>query len=199
MFSSAGTQSMICRAMATTSAASRLTGGMPGPTTLPIIRTDFGPLLLPPLRTQLVEMRRGFSGGGPCRCVLCGPWCFDPHAATADQWKGWRTADRYSFAEMAELADQDAFHERRQQFHIETLLRSVSRLFRHDNRFSAADLAQAMNLIGSAGKLGGSRYSRGAAAAGIVRRSRRRGLQLRPHHAHARLGAGGRCSENGAI
>lgn len=40
-------------------------------------------------------------------------WMFDPAAATPEQKRTWHDADRYSLAEMALLADQDAFHARR--------------------------------------------------------------------------------------
>ena len=40
-------------------------------------------------------------------------WMLEPRTATGAQKRQWRRADRYSFAEMAVLADQDAFHARR--------------------------------------------------------------------------------------
>jgi fucokinase len=40
-------------------------------------------------------------------------WLLEPRKATAAQKRAWRAADRYSFAEMAALADQEAFHARR--------------------------------------------------------------------------------------
>jgi galactokinase/mevalonate kinase-like predicted kinase len=72
-------------------------------------------------------------------------WLFDPQAATAEQWDAWRTADRYSFEEMATLADQEVFHQRRRSLHGESMQRSLCRCFRHDSGFSAADLAQALD------------------------------------------------------
>jgi hypothetical protein len=40
-------------------------------------------------------------------------WMLEPGKATEAQKRLWRRSDRYSFAEMAVLADQDAFHARR--------------------------------------------------------------------------------------
>jgi fucokinase len=40
-------------------------------------------------------------------------WMLEPRTATGAEKRQWRRADRYSFAEMAVLADQDAFHARR--------------------------------------------------------------------------------------
>jgi galactokinase/mevalonate kinase-like predicted kinase len=77
-------------------------------------------------------------------------WLFDPKAATAEHWKAWRTADRYSFEEMATLADQEAFHQRRRHLHVETVQRSLCRRFRHDSGFSAADLALALSASSTA-------------------------------------------------
>jgi fucokinase len=42
------------------------------------------------------------------------------------------------------MCDREAFHERRLRLHADAVQRSLSRCFRHDSRFSAADLAQAM-------------------------------------------------------
>jgi len=71
-------------------------------------------------------------------------WLFHPKDATAEQWEAWRQADRYSFAEMAALADQEAFHGRRIRLHAATMQKSLSRWFRHESGFSAADLAYAL-------------------------------------------------------
>ena len=40
-------------------------------------------------------------------------WMLEPRKASPAQKRAWRSADRYSFAEMAALADQEAFHARR--------------------------------------------------------------------------------------
>jgi fucokinase len=40
-------------------------------------------------------------------------WMLEPRKATSAQKRAWREADRYSFAEMAARADQEAFHARR--------------------------------------------------------------------------------------
>jgi fucokinase len=42
-------------------------------------------------------------------------WMLAPRAATEARKRAWREADRYSFAEMAALADQTAFHARRRR------------------------------------------------------------------------------------
>ena len=71
-------------------------------------------------------------------------WLFHPRDATAEQWAVWRQADRYSFEEMAALADQEAFHGRRTRLYVDAMQRSLCRWFRHDSGFSAADLAHAL-------------------------------------------------------
>jgi len=58
------------------------------------------------------------------------------------QREAWLRAERYSLAEMAELADPVAFHERRGLLRAEEVRRSLPRLFREDGGFSAADLAR---------------------------------------------------------
>ncbi len=48
-------------------------------------------------------------------------WMYRPASATASQKSAWLTADRYSAAEIALLADQDAFHQRRAEIHAHKL------------------------------------------------------------------------------
>jgi fucokinase len=50
------------------------------------------------------------ASASSCRGWL---WMLDPRKATSAQRRAWREADRYSFAEMAARADQEAFHARR--------------------------------------------------------------------------------------
>jgi fucokinase len=87
---------------------------------------------------------RVFPAAEDARTFPCWLWFFDPKTATPEQWAAWRIADRYSFQEMETLADQEAFHGRRRRLHVEAMQQSLSRWFRHDSRFSAADLAQAI-------------------------------------------------------
>ena len=68
-------------------------------------------------------------------------WMFQPAEASPWQREAWLTAERYSLAEMAELADPAAFHERRATLRGEEVRRSLLRVFRSDSGFSAADLA----------------------------------------------------------
>ena len=76
--------------------------------------------------------------GAGCGCSIRG-------MPLAQQWEAWRQANRYSFAEMAALADQEAFHGRRMRLHVEAMQRSLCRWFRHDSGFSAADLAHVLD------------------------------------------------------
>ena len=68
-------------------------------------------------------------------------WMLEPAAALAGDWEAWRLADRYSLAEMAELADLEAFAARRAENRCEMVRSSLRRYFRHDSGFSAAELA----------------------------------------------------------
>ena len=67
-------------------------------------------------------------------------WMFTPQSARPDQWEAWRQADRYSLAEMAELADLEAFASRRINANCEMMGTSLRHLFRHNSEFSAAEL-----------------------------------------------------------
>jgi len=68
-------------------------------------------------------------------------WMFEPGEADAEQFQRWLAADRYSLEEMARLADQQAFHERRVQTRGTEIRQSLRRSFRSESGFSAADLA----------------------------------------------------------
>jgi galactokinase/mevalonate kinase-like predicted kinase len=68
-------------------------------------------------------------------------WLLDPSRASPEERRGWRAADRYSFAEMLGLADLDAFHERRLVHRSQELRRSLPRLFGRESELSARELA----------------------------------------------------------
>jgi galactokinase/mevalonate kinase-like predicted kinase len=68
-------------------------------------------------------------------------WMFDPAGASEGQREAWRSADRYSLAQIAELADQEAFHDRRARIRAGEIRRSLRRMFRNESGFSAAELA----------------------------------------------------------
>ena len=78
------------------------------------------------------------------------PWMLVPERATGRQKADWRTVDRYSFAEVTELADQEAFHRRRFENRSEELRRDLRRVFRPASGFSAAELAAV--LAGTSGQ-----------------------------------------------
>lgn len=71
-------------------------------------------------------------------------WMLDPAQATPEQKQSLATADRYSVAEMALLADQGAFYQRRAQHRAEEIRHSLKRLFRRDSGFSGRELAFAL-------------------------------------------------------
>ena len=68
-------------------------------------------------------------------------WMLDPASASPGQWRDWKRADRYSFADMAVLASQREFHLRRIRNRAAEMRRSLPRLFRPESGFSAAELA----------------------------------------------------------
>lgn len=68
-------------------------------------------------------------------------WMFEPHQAIPQQWQAWREADRYSLAEMAQLADLDAFAALRTRNQCELVCRSLRRHFAQGSGFSAPELA----------------------------------------------------------
>ncbi|MBM4041050.1 MAG: hypothetical protein FJ290_21325, partial [Planctomycetes bacterium] len=68
-------------------------------------------------------------------------WMFAPEGATQPEREAWRAADRYSLAEIAALADLEAFQERRAQIRAASLGSSIHRVFRQDSMLSAKDLA----------------------------------------------------------
>ncbi|MGC9453971.1 MAG: fucose pyrophosphorylase domain-containing protein [Phycisphaerae bacterium] len=72
-------------------------------------------------------------------------WMFRPDDAPRKQRRAWREQDRYSFAEMATLADQDAFHRRRSALTARRTARELPRMFRPESDFSATDLAEVLS------------------------------------------------------
>lgn len=73
-------------------------------------------------------------------------WMLQPENASAEQFRTWLAADRFSLQEMSELTDQDAFHGRRFLLHTEAIRQSLRRCFCRDSGFSADDLAQILAL-----------------------------------------------------
>jgi len=71
-------------------------------------------------------------------------WMWAPESATAAQKQAWLSADRYSAAESALLADQQAFHERRHAIRADEIQRSLSHLFSRESAFASKDLAFAL-------------------------------------------------------
>ena len=68
-------------------------------------------------------------------------WMFQPDKASPQQKQQWHSAQRCSMAEMAELADADTFHERRNRIRAKDIQIAAGRLFRPESAFSAAELA----------------------------------------------------------
>ncbi len=71
-------------------------------------------------------------------------WFFNLESATADDKRQLLSRDRYSAAEIATLADQASFHDRRAATRADEIERSLPALFRADSPFSARDLAFAL-------------------------------------------------------
>lgn len=68
-------------------------------------------------------------------------WMFEPGRASASQWRAWREADRYSFAEMSLLADRQAFLTRRAKLHGDAVVASLRGRLHKESGLSAADIA----------------------------------------------------------
>jgi len=75
-------------------------------------------------------------------------WMLSPEKATPEMKAKWRKAERYSFAEMLQLASQEDFHRRRLENRAEEMRRSLRRLFRRGSGFSASELAFILEFIG---------------------------------------------------
>jgi galactokinase/mevalonate kinase-like predicted kinase len=71
-------------------------------------------------------------------------WMFQPENATPEQKRAFAEADRYSAAEIAVLASQEAFHFRRARIRAAAVRRSLAWLFRPASPFSSDDLAHAL-------------------------------------------------------
>ncbi len=72
-------------------------------------------------------------------------WMLAPERASPAIRQAWHDAERFSLAEIALAADQQAFKRRRDDVHAEAARRNLPRLFRLDSRFSAAELAWAIS------------------------------------------------------
>jgi len=67
-------------------------------------------------------------------------WMFDPSQASEQERSAWRSADRYSLAEITERTDQEAFHVRRSRLRARQICSSLPRAFREDSDFSGVEL-----------------------------------------------------------
>jgi len=74
----------------------------------------------------------------------CWLWMFDPAEATPETKQGWLASDRYSLAEIATLANHEAFHARRQTIRLEEMRKSLRLLFLNASDFSVADLVETL-------------------------------------------------------
>ncbi|UCG49202.1 MAG: hypothetical protein JSU94_05345 [Phycisphaerales bacterium] len=68
-------------------------------------------------------------------------WMFEPSKAGPKCIEAWHSADRYSCAEIATLADQDAFHKRRDILRAREIQSSMRKMFNPESEFSSAELA----------------------------------------------------------
>jgi galactokinase/mevalonate kinase-like predicted kinase len=75
-------------------------------------------------------------------------WMLEPQIANDQQKAQWQQADRYSLAEMATLTDLAQFHQRREQLHSAGITDRLTRYFRPESRFSAADLVETFRQNG---------------------------------------------------
>lgn len=69
-------------------------------------------------------------------------WMFDPTRATVAEKRAWRAADRYSFADMASLANRRAFHRRRARLRANSVGRTALQCFGRNSDLSAVELSQ---------------------------------------------------------
>jgi galactokinase/mevalonate kinase-like predicted kinase len=67
-------------------------------------------------------------------------WMFEPSKATLQQHQLWLSADRYSLAEMALLADPHAFVQRRNSIRAAEIQGSLQKIFHRNSGFSSNDL-----------------------------------------------------------
>ena len=74
-------------------------------------------------------------------------WLFDPAASGSRQKLDYISADRYSLADMAALADPESFHLRRRSIRATQIRQSLRRMFRLASGFSAQDLAYVLQSV----------------------------------------------------
>jgi len=79
-------------------------------------------------------------------------WMLSPQKASADRFRYWWNAERYSLAAMATAADQDAFFARRVRLHGDAVRRDLKRALRADSPLSATDLAWLVGQSDAAGQ-----------------------------------------------
>jgi galactokinase/mevalonate kinase-like predicted kinase len=72
-------------------------------------------------------------------------WLFNPAEANPEDFRTWRTTDRYSSAEIATLTDQKAFYQRRSLIRTGKIQKSLPKMFREDSGFSAGELTHILN------------------------------------------------------
>lgn len=72
-------------------------------------------------------------------------WMHDPGRAASEEKLAYRTADRYSLAEIAARTDHHAFHSRRREIRGHGIRRSMRRVFRLSSKFSCDDLAMLLH------------------------------------------------------
>jgi galactokinase/mevalonate kinase-like predicted kinase len=72
-------------------------------------------------------------------------WLFGPGKPTADERQAFLAADRYSAAEVALLADQDAFYSRRDRLRADEMRTRVHSTWDRGTEFSAEDLAHVLS------------------------------------------------------
>ena len=78
-------------------------------------------------------------------------WLYQPAGASQEQRQIWESANRFSLAEIAILADQEVFHHRRQENRADWIRQNLRRIFRSESGFSARELAFLLRLKGNAG------------------------------------------------
>ena len=91
-------------------------------------------------REQLWEARLFPSVSDPADFVRW-LWMLEPQEASSAQKEDWRSACRYSMAEILENADPESFSARRKRFRLEELVASRMQVFRIGSDLSAPELA----------------------------------------------------------
>jgi galactokinase/mevalonate kinase-like predicted kinase len=90
---------------------------------------------------------RLFPAVGRGQSVARWLWLFDPAASGSRQKLDYISADRYSLADMAALADPESFHLRRRSIHATHIRQSLRRMFRLASGFCAQDLAYVLQSV----------------------------------------------------